>query len=150
MYMKLSKEEYARRADQLAPKSPSWRTVPMAFVVGGSICALGQMLRTLYESAGLDKQDAGTAVSITLVGVGVLLTGLGWFEKIARFAGAGTLVPITGFANSVAAPALEFKTEGFVLGTCVKMFTIAGPVLTFGISASVVYGLILWLMQTVG
>ena len=117
--MKLSKEEYARRADQLAPKSPSWRTVPMAFVVGGSICALGQMLRLLYESAGLDKQDAGTAVSITLVGVGVLLTGLGWFEKIARFAGAGTLVPITGFANSVAAPALEFKTEGFVLGTCV-------------------------------
>ena len=150
MYMKLSKEEYARRADQLAPKSPSWRTVPMAFVVGGSICAFGQMLRMLYESAGLGKQDAGTAVSVTLVGVGVLLTGLGWFEKIARFAGAWTLVPITGFANSVAAPALEFKTEGFVLGTCVKMFTIAGPVLTFGISASVVYGLLLWLMQTVG
>ena len=148
--MKLSKEEYARRADQLAPKSPSWRTVPIAFLVGGSICALGQALRTLYEGAGLDKQDAGTAVSITLIGLGVLLTCLGWFEKIARYAGAGTLVPITGFANSVAAPALEFKTEGFVLRTCVKMFTIAGPVLTFGISASVVYGLILWLMQMIG
>ena len=148
--MKLSKEEYARRADQLAPKSPSWRTVPLAFLVGGSLCALGQVLRTLYENAGLDKQDAGTAVSITLIGLGVLLTCLGWFEKIARHAGAGTLVPITGFANSVAAPALEFKTEGFVLGTCVKMFTIAGPVLTFGISASVVYGLILWLMQQMG
>ena len=143
--MKLSKEEYARRADQLAPKSPSWRTVPLAFLVGGSLCALGQALRTLYENAGLDKQDAGTAVSITLIGLGVLLTCLGWFEKIAKFAGAGTLVPITGFANSVAAPALEFKTEGFVLGTCVKMFTIAGPVLTFGISASVVYGLIYWI-----
>ena len=143
--MKLSKEEYARRADQLAPKSPSWRTVPLAFLVGGSLCALGQVLRTLYENAGLDKQDAGTAVSITLIGLGVLLTCLGWFEKIAKFAGAGTLVPITGFANSVAAPALEFKTEGFVLGTCVKMFTIAGPVLTFGISASVVYGIIYWL-----
>ena len=143
--MKLSKEEYARRADQLAPKSPSWRTVPLAFLVGGSLCALGQALRTLYENAGLDKQDAGTAVSITLIGLGVLLTCLGWFEKIAKFAGAGTLVPITGFANSVAAPALEFKTEGFVLGTCVKMFTIAGPVLTFGISASVVYGIIYWL-----
>ena len=148
--MKLSKEEYARRADQLAPKSPSWRTVPTAFLVGGSICALGQVLRALYEGTGLDKQDAGTAVSITLIGLGVLLTCLGWFEKIARYAGAGTLVPITGFANSVAAPALEFKTEGFVLGTCVKMFTIAGPVLTFGISASVVYGLILWLMQIIG
>ena len=143
--MKLSKEEYARRADQLAPKSPSWRTVPLAFLVGGSLCALGQVLPTLYENAGLDKQDAGTAVSITLIGLGVLLTCLGWFEKIAKFAGAGTLVPITGFANSVAAPALEFKTEGFVLGTCVKMFTIAGPVLTFGISASVVYGIIYWL-----
>ena len=143
--MKLSKEEYARRADQLAPKSPSWRTVPLAVLVGGSLCALGQVLRTLYENAGLDKQDAGTAVSITLIGLGVLLTCLGWFEKIAKFAGAGTLVPITGFANSVAAPALEFKTEGFVLGTCVKMFTIAGPVLTFGISASVVYGLIYWI-----
>ena len=143
--MKLSKEEYARRADQLAPKSPSWRTVPLAFLVGGSLCALGQVLRTLYENAGLDKQDAGTAVSITLIGLGVLLTCLGWFEKIAKFAGAGTLVPITGFANSVAAPALEFKTEGFVLGTCVKMFTIAGPVLTFGISASVVYGILYWL-----
>ncbi len=143
--MKLSKEEYARRADQLAPKSPSWRTVPLAFLVGGSLCALGQVLRTLYENAGLDKQDAGTAVSITLIGLGVLLTCLGWFEKIAKFAGAGTLVPITGFAKSVAAPALEFKTEGFVLGTCVKMFTIAGPVLTFGISASVVYGLIYWI-----
>ena len=143
--MKLSKEEYARRADQLASKSPSWRTVPLAFLVGGSLCALGQVLRTLYENAGLDKQDAGTAVSITLIGLGVLLTCLGWFEKIAQFAGAGTLVPITGFANSVAAPALEFKTEGFVLGTCVKMFTIAGPVLTFGISASVVYGIIYWL-----
>jgi stage V sporulation protein AC len=143
--VKLSKEEYARRADQLAPKSPSWRTVPLAFLVGGSLCALGQVLRTLYENAGLGKQDAGTAVSITLIGLGVLLTCLGWFEKIAKFAGAGTLVPITGFANSVAAPALEFKTEGFVLGTCVKMFTIAGPVLTFGISASVVYGILYWL-----
>ena len=148
--MKLSREEYARRADQLAPASPSWRTVPLAFLVGGTICVLGQGLRTLYEGAGLAQQDAGAAVSITLVGIGVLLTGLGWFEKIARFAGAGTLVPITGFANSVAAPALEFKTEGFVLGTCVKMCTIAGPVLTFGISASVVYGFVLWLVRMIG
>ena len=145
--MKLSKEEYARRADQLAPKSPSWRTVPLAFLVGGSLCALGQALRTLYENAGLDKQDAGTAVSITLIGLGVLLTCLGWFEKIAKFAGAGTLVPITGFANSIAAPAVEFKTEGFVLGVGAKMFTIAGPVIVYGVSASVMYGIVYWIYQ---
>ena len=148
--MKLDKEAYGKYVKAHAKPSPILKNCILAFLVGGSICALGQGLRTLYESAGLDKQDAGTAVSTTLVGLGVLLTCLGWFEKIARYAGAGTLVPITGFANSVAAPALEFKTEGFVLGTCVKMFTIAGPVLTFGISASVVYGLVLWLMQMIG
>ena len=116
-----------------------------AFLVGGAICALGQGLRMLYEGAGLDGQSAGTAVSCSLILLGVLLTALRLFEKLARFAGAGTLVPITGFANAIAAPALEFKTEGFVLGSCVKMFSIAGPVLTLGISASVIYGLILWL-----
>ena len=96
---------------------------------------------------GLEEKAAGTAVSCTLIFVGVTLTALRLFEKIAKFAGAGTLLPITGFANSIAAPALEFKTEGFVLGTCVKMFSIAGPVLTWGISASVAYGLVLWLME---
>ena len=116
-----------------------------AFCVGGAICALGQGLRMLYEGARLDGQSAGTAVSCSLILLGVLLTALRLFEKLARFAGAGTLVPITGFANAIAAPALEFKTEGFVLGSCVKMFSIAGPVLTLGISASVIYGLILWL-----
>ena len=107
-------------------------------------------MRTVFENAGLDEKAAGTAVSCSLIFLGVALTALGLFEKAAKFAGAGTLVPITGFANSVASPALEFKTEGFVLGTCVKMFSIAGPVLTFGISASVVYGLILWLAEVMG
>ena len=95
----------------------------------------------------MEEKAAGTAVSCTLIFPGVALTALRLFEKIAKFAGAGTLLPITGFANSIAAPALEFKTEGFVLGTCVKMFSIAGPVLTWGISASVAYGLLLWLLE---
>lgn len=143
--MKLNRKEYAALYRQASPPSPSYKTIPAAFLVGGAICALGQGLRMLYEGAGLDGQSAGTAVSCSLILLGVLLTALRLFEKLARFAGAGTLVPITGFANSIAAPALEFKTEGFVLGSCVKMFSIAGPVLTFGISASVIYGLILWL-----
>lgn len=143
--MKLNRKEYADLYRQASPSSPSYKTVPAAFLVGGAICALGQGLRMLYEGAGLDGQSAGTAVSCSLILLGVLLTALRLFEKLARFAGAGTLVPITGFANAIAAPALEFKTEGFVLGSCVKMFSIAGPVLTLGISASVIYGLILWL-----
>lgn len=143
--MKLNRKEYADLYRQASPPSPSYKTIPAAFLVGGAICALGQGLRMLYEGAGLDGQSAGTAVSCSLILLGVLLTALRLFEKLARFAGAGTLVPITGFANAIAAPALEFKTEGFVLGSCVKMFSIAGPVLTFGISASVIYGLILWL-----
>lgn len=143
--MKLNRKEYADLYRQASPPSPSYKTVPAAFLVGGAICALGQGLRMLYEGAGLDGQSAGTAVSCSLILLGVLLTVLRLFEKLARFAGAGTLVPITGFANAIAAPALEFKTEGFVLGSCVKMFSIAGPVLTLGISASVIYGLILWL-----
>ena len=143
--MKLNRKEYADLYRQASPPSPSYKTVPAAFLVGGAICALGQGLRMLYEGAGLDGQSAGTAVSCSLILLGVLLTALRLFEKLARFAGAGTLVPITGFANAIAAPALEFKTEGVVLGSCVKMFSIAGPVLTLGISASVIYGLILWL-----
>lgn len=143
--MKLNRKEYADLYRQASPPTPSYKTIPAAFLVGGAICALGQGLRMLYEGAGLDGQSAGTAVSCSLILLGVLLTALRLFEKLARFAGAGTLVPITGFANAIAAPALEFKTEGFVLGSCVKMFSIAGPVLTLGISASVIYGLILWL-----
>ena len=143
--MKQNRKEYADLYRQASPPSPSYKTIPAAFLVGGAICALGQGLRMLYEGAGLDGQSAGTAVSCSLILLGVLLTALRLFEKLARFAGAGTLVPITGFANAIAAPALEFKTEGFVLGSCVKMFSIAGPVLTLGISASVIYGLILWL-----
>lgn len=141
--MKLNRTEYQSLYQSASPPSPSVKNIPAAFMTGGLICMAGQGLKALYLGWGLDELSAGTAVSCTLVFLGVLLTGLRLFERIAKWAGAGTLVPITGFANSVAAPALEFKTEGFVLGACVKMFSIAGPVLTFGISASVVYGLIL-------
>ena len=145
--MKLDRKEYQALCKQQEPSSPSYKTLPAAFLVGGSICLLGQILRTVFQNAGLDEKAAGTAVSCSLIFLGVALTALRLFEKIAKLAGAGTLVPITGFANSIASPALEFKTEGFVLGTCVKMFSIAGPVLTWGISASVAYGIFLWLME---
>ena len=118
-----------------------------AFLVGGSICTVGQVMSDIYEACGLSKEDAGTVVSLTLISIAAILTGLGLFDNIAKRAGAGTLVPITGFANAMVSPALEFKSEGYITGTAVKLFTVAGPVLVFGISASVIYGLILALLQ---
>ena len=147
---KIQQKEYETYVKSVTPVHSLPKNMAKAFLVGGLICVLGQVLRTVFENMGLDKEAAGSAVSISLVFLGVALTACRLFEKIAKFAGAGTLVPITGFANSIAAPAMEFKTEGFVLGTCVKMFSIAGPVLTFGISASVFYGVILWLMEVMG
>lgn len=144
--MKMSGEEYSKYAQRHSPRSHTGRDMLRAFVVGGAVCALGQLILNAFSYWGLDTESAGTAECVSLVFLGVLLTGLGVYDDIARFAGAGTLVPITGFANAVAAPALEFKTEGLILGTAVKMFTIAGPVIVYGISASVVYGLVLWLM----
>jgi stage V sporulation protein AC len=141
--LKMTNDEYKKYAGRHAPRSPFWPDVFRAFLVGGLICCLGQLLDGLYLGAGLMKDDAGALVSMSLVFLSALLTGLGVYDDIARFAGAGTLVPITGFANAVVSPALEFKTEGFVLGTAAKMFVIAGPVIVFGISASVVYGLLL-------
>ena len=146
--MNMTNSEYNNYIKGMAPSSPLAGDLIKAFLVGGLICCLGEGLRMAYEQlAGLGQEDAAIAVSMTLVGLSALLTGLNVYDKLARFAGAGTLVPITGFANSVVSPALEFKTEGFVLGTAAKMFTIAGPVIAFGISASVVYGLILCLLQ---
>ena len=129
----------------MAPKSPVWKDCINAFWIGGLICTLGQLLMNGYTALGLDKTDAGTAVSMTLVALSALLTGLSLYDNIAKHAGAGTLVPITGFANAIAAPAVEFKTEGMILGTAAKMFTIAGPVIVYGVSASVVYGLVYWM-----
>ena len=114
--------------------------------VGGAICVLGQALLNGYQSLGLDQEQAGTAVSVTLVFAAAVLTGLGWFDKLAKRAGAGTLVPITGFANAMVSPALEFKSEGFITGTAAKLFVVAGPVLVYGISASILYGLLLYFL----
>ena len=141
--MNMTTEQYKEYADRHAPRSPITKDMLRAFLVGGIICCIGQLAIDIYGALGLDKESAATAASITLVFLGALLTGLGLYDKIAKFAGAGTLVPITGFANSVVSPALEFKTEGFITGTAAKMFVIAGPVIVFGISSSVVYGLIL-------
>ena len=145
--MKMTNKEYRDYTERYAPRSQVKPHLLGAFLVGGAICCLGQLLLDLYTGMGLEEQAAGTACSVTLVFLGAALTGFGVYDDIARFAGAGTLVPITGFANSVAAPALEFKTEGFITGTAAKMFVIAGPVLVYGVSASTVYGLLLVLME---
>lgn len=138
----MTQKQYANLVSELSPKSPMGKDCLFAFVIGGIICTIGQGLMALYGAVGLPKQDAGTAASMTLVALSALLTGLSLYDDIAKAAGAGTLVPITGFANAIAAPAVEFKTEGFILGVGAKMFTIAGPVIVYGLSASVVYGLI--------
>lgn len=145
--MDMTNEEYNRYVMSKAKPSPIVKDCIWAFCVGGLICVIGQALSTLYQSWGASKEDAGTWVSVTLVFVASLLTGLGVFDDIAKRAGAGTLVPITGFSNAMVSPALEFKSEGFITGTAVKLFTIAGPVLVYGISASVVYGIILWIIS---
>ena len=141
----MSEREYSKLVDEMSPRSPMWRDCLNAFWIGGLICVIGQFFINWYGSLGLDQESAGTAASMSLVVLSVLLTGLSLYDDIAKHAGAGTLVPITGFANAISAPAVEFKTEGFVLGVGAKMFTIAGPVLVYGVSASVVYGFIYWI-----
>ena len=143
--MELSNEAYQRYVRERMKKSPLGRDCALAFLFGGGICVLGQGLLNLWQALGLDSQTAGTAVSCTLIFLSALLTGLNLYNKLARFGGAGTLVPITGFANAVASPAIDFRSEGFITGVGARMFAIAGPVLVYGISASVVYGLICWL-----
>ena len=145
--MNMTDKQYAELVKELSPKSPMWKDCIKAFLVGGVICTLGQVFMNLYGNLGMEKQDAGTLASMTLVVLSAILTGLSFYDDIAKHAGAGTLVPITGFANSIAAPAVEFKTEGFILGLGAKMFTIAGPVIVYGVSASVVYGFIYWFLN---
>ena len=141
----MTEKQYNALVKEMSPQSPLGRDCRNAFVVGGLICAIGQFFINTYVNFGMEKQDASTAASMTLVVISAILTGLSLYDNIAKHAGAGTLVPITGFANSIAAPAVEFKTEGFILGVGAKMFTIAGPVIVYGVSASVVYGLIYWI-----
>jgi len=143
---RMSNKQYGRYVKSLCPKSPLLKDLCFAFLIGGAICTLAQLIQNGFAALGLGKDAAGTATSVSMVFLGALLTGLSLFDDIAKVAGAGTLVPITGFANSIVAPAMEFRTEGYVLGTSGKMFTIAGPVLVFGISASVLYGVVYFLV----
>lgn len=141
----MTEREYDKLVKELNPKSPMGKDCLGAFCIGGLICVLGQGLMELYKALGLDKDGTGTAVSMTLVALSALLTGLSVYDDIAKFAGAGTLVPITGFANAIAAPAVDGKAEGFILGVGAKAFSIAGPVILYGVAASVVYGLVYWI-----
>ena len=148
--MDMTPQEYQAYVKQKAKKSPIVRDVILAFLVGGLICVVGQAIQNGWSAAGLNQEDAGTATSCSLVFLSALLTGLNLYNKLARFGGAGTLVPITGFANAVVSPAIDFKSEGFVTGMAAKMFQIAGPVIVFGTLASVIYGVTLMLMRTLG
>ncbi len=145
--MNISKKQYAKMADKVSPSSKKLKDFCLAFLIGGFICTIGQLLREFYIYLKLPEQVVLSAVPVSIIFIAALLTGLGIFEKIAKHAGAGTLVPITGFANAVVSPAIEFKPEGHVLGIGVKMFTVAGPVILFGTVASVIYGFVYWVMS---
>ena len=143
--MDMSPQEYQQYVKQRAQKSPLVKDVVLAFIIGGLICVVGQLIQNGWSAAGLNQEDAGTATSCSLVALSALLTGLNLYNKLGRFGGAGTLVPITGFANAVVSPAIDFKCEGFVTGMAAKMFLVAGPVIVFGTLASVIYGVVLML-----
>ena len=141
--MAMTPKEYDKMLKESSPPTRSGRSLPMAFVVGGLICVVGQALTQCCLSLGLGREEAGAWCSVTLIFLSVLTTGLGWYQRLAKYAGAGTLVPITGFANAMSSPAIEFKSEGMVLGLAAKLCVIAGPVIVYGTVASVLYGLVL-------
>ena len=143
--MNISKKEYSELAKKASPPSPKLKNCLWAFFVGGTICSLGQLFFEILTRNGVEEKSAYAWVSITIITLTAIFTGLGLFDKLAKRAGAGTLVPVTGFANAVSSPAIEFKSEGFVLGMAAKMFTIAGPVIVYGTVASVIYGVIYWI-----
>ena len=144
--MNMDKKTYARYVEARAPRSPIVKNCVWAFLVGGGICLFAEGLNQIWTRAlGLTRDDAGTLTAVILVGIAVLLTGIGIFDRIAKHAGGGTLVPITGFANAVASPAIDSRSEGFVLGVGAKIFTVAGPVLLYGTAAGAIYGTIYWL-----
>lgn len=143
--MSTTGKEYDEMTKKASPPSPKVMDILKAFLIGGLICLIGQALNALYTMAGLSEKEVKAAVPVTLIVLTAILTGIGVFDKIAKHAGAGTVVPITGFANSIVSPAMEFQAEGHILGTGAKLFTIAGPVITYGCSAAVVYGLIIYI-----
>ena len=143
-----SPQQYGQMVKKATPKSPTFKNCSIAFLVGGSICTFGEILKKIFIFIGSDKDSAAAFVSISLILLSAILTSLGVYDKIAKHAGAGTLVPITGFANSMVSPAMEFHSEGLVLGVGTKIFSISGPVIVYGTVASVIYGIIYWLIQT--
>ncbi|MCF0124525.1 MAG: stage V sporulation protein AC [Clostridia bacterium] len=143
-----TKQAYQEFVNQKSPNSPIYRNCINAFWVGGLICTLGQIILNICKERGFDTQTSGTIVSIILIGLSAFLTGVNIFNKIGKFAGAGSLIPITGFANSIVSPAMEYKSEGYVMGVGGKMFTVAGPVLVFGISASILVGIVFLIFNT--
>lgn len=147
--MRPDNKEYSKMAKKLSPKSPKLKDFIWAYVIGGLICVIGQLLMELYTNLGLTPKQVRMAIPVTLIFLAALLTGLKIFDKIAKRAGAGTLVPITGFANAVVSPAIEFKSEGWVLGLGANMFKIAGPVIVYGVIASAIYGVIYWIFQMI-
>ena len=147
--MNMTDAQYNAYVQSLCPKSPIVKNTCFAFLIGGAICVIGQLIMNGFSTLGLDQTDAGTATSCSLIFLSALFTGLSLYDNLAKIAGAGTLVPITGFANAIVSSAIEFKTEGFITGMAAKMFTIAGPVLVYGITASVIYGFIYYVVQLV-
>ncbi len=145
--MKVTQEQYTELTKNASCKSKSWIDIPLAFLIGGLICCLGQGLFNLYQYFGLEEKEAYTVASVTLIFISALLTGLRLYGKIAKFGGAGTLVPITGFANAVVSPAIEFKSEGYILGIGAKIFIISGPVILYGCVASIIYGIIYFFIK---
>lgn len=145
--MDISQKQYGEMVKKASPNSKSLVDIPCAFVIGGLICIIGQALTDMYTKFGFDERTSAAWCTVTLVFLSALFTGLGLYEKLAKHGGAGTLVPVTGFANAVASPAVEFKSEGLVLGLGAKIFVIAGPVILYGAAASVVYGLIYFFMS---
>ena len=147
MRVDMTPKEYQAYVKRMQKKSPLGKDMALAFVIGGLICVIGQLITNGWAAAGLGKEDAGTAASCSLVFLSALLTGLNLYNKLAKYGGAGTLVPITGFANAVVSPAIDFKSEGIVTGMAAKMFLVAGPVIVFGTLASVIYGVVLMLLR---
>lgn len=142
MKKNISNKEYSQMVKKASPNSELLKDLVKAFLVGGIICIIGQLISDFYKSLDFSKENAASLTSVTLIFIGAFLTGLGFYDDIAKIGKAGTLVPITGFANSIVSPAIEYKTEGYILGVGVKMFTIAGPVIVYGIGASVIFGII--------
>lgn len=143
----MTDKQYQEYVDKKTPNSPIVKDVIWAFVIGGLICIIGQLISNGYQAIGFDEEGAAMGTSVTLVFLGAFFTGLGLYDRLAKFAGAGSIVPITGFANSIVSPAMEFKSEGLVMGLAVKMFTVAGPVLVYGITSSVVAGIVYYIMS---